>query len=141
MFRSLCVVRSRLMGGRSGRVNSARSRKCGQGGVAGAGIMTSQQVCEGSTGKRSPQGMENGLRAPQHRVERKKGGTTFSVLRPWKRRQVKGSKEGKGFRQGEKAAWKKSGVWRWTKEEAPEGTARCCKVLVCSERVSGKPGE
>ena len=34
---------------------------CGQGGVAGTAIMTSQQVYEGSTGKRSPQGMENGL--------------------------------------------------------------------------------
>ena len=37
--------------------------------------MTSQHVCEGSTGKRSPQGLEKGLRAPQRRVERKKGGT------------------------------------------------------------------
>ena len=49
---------------------------------------------------------------------RKTGGTkawrqrTRSVepgLRPWKRRKVRESKEGKGFHQGEKAVWKKSG--------------------------------
>ena len=116
-------VWSRLMDGRSGRVNSARSRMCRQGGIAGAVIMTSQQVCEGSTGKRSSQGMENGLRAPQHRVERKKGGARAwrqrmrslePGLRPCKRRKAKESKEGRGFHEGEKAAWKKSGVWRWT---------------------------
>ena len=66
-------VRSRLMGGRSGRVNSVRSRMCGQGGVAGAAAVTSLQGCGG--GRRSPQGLETGLRAPQRRVESKKGGT------------------------------------------------------------------
>ena len=34
---------------------------CGRGGVAGAALMTSQQVCVGSTGGRLPQGLENGL--------------------------------------------------------------------------------
>ena len=99
-------------------VNSARSRMCGQGGVAGAVIMTSQQVCEGSTGNRSLQEIGNGLRAPHHRVETKRGGTKNMEaedkgfepgLRPWKKRKVNESKEGKGFHKGEKAAWKKSG--------------------------------
>ena len=45
-------VRYRL-GERMGRVNSAQSRMCGRGGVAGAASMTSQQLCVGSTGRRS----------------------------------------------------------------------------------------
>ena len=56
-------VRSRLMGERSGCANSDQSQVCGRGGVAGAAAMTSQQVCVGSTGRRSPQGLENGLQA------------------------------------------------------------------------------
>ena len=111
------------MGDRSGRVNSAQNRMCGRDGVAGAATMTSGHGCVGSTGRRLPQGQDNGLRALRRRAGRKKGETqarrqrirSFEPgLRPWKRRKVKQSKEGKGFHQGERAVWKKSGVWRWT---------------------------
>ena len=75
-------------------------------------------VCEGSTGKRSPQGMENGLRAPQHPVEGKKRGTkawrqrirsSEPDLRPWKRRKVKESKEGKGGPSGRESGLEEVG--------------------------------
>ena len=46
-------ARSRLMGERSGFVNSARSHVCGRGGVAGDATTTSRQGCVGSTGRRS----------------------------------------------------------------------------------------
>ena len=64
-------VRSRMMAERSGCVNSAQSQMCGRGGVVGAATMTSQQVCVGRTGKRSPQGLENGLRALRRQAVRK----------------------------------------------------------------------
>ena len=64
-------VRSRLMGERSGRENSAQSRMCGRGGVAGVASLTSQKVCVGSTGRRSPQGLENGPRALRRQAERR----------------------------------------------------------------------
>ena len=35
-------------------------------------------------------------------------------LRPWRGRKGKDPKEGKDFHPGEKAAWRKSGEWRWT---------------------------
>ena len=64
-------VRSQLMGERSGPANSAQSRMCGRDGVAGAATMTFQQGCVGSTGRRSPQGPETGLRALRRRAGRK----------------------------------------------------------------------
>ena len=81
-----------------------------------------------SIGRQLLRGVENGPRAPQRRVERKTGGTkawrqrriSFEPgLRSWKRRKVKESKEVKGFHQGDKAAWKKGGVWRWTSRMRP----------------------
>ena len=63
--KGLGEVRSRLMEGRSGRVNSAWNQMCGRGGAAGVATMTSQRGCVGSTGRRLPQGMKNGLRAPR----------------------------------------------------------------------------
>ena len=100
---------------------------CGQGGVAGAAIMTSQQVRVGSTGRQLLQGMENGPRAPQCRVERKTGGTkawrqrirSFKPgVRPWKRRKVKESKEGKGFHQRESDLEEEWGVEMDLEDEA-----------------------
>ena len=74
-------VRSQLMEERSGRVNSAQSHVCGRGGVVGAATMTSQQVCVGSTGRRSPQGLENGLRAFQRQA-----GTKTECPKVWRQR-------------------------------------------------------
>ena len=73
-------VRSRLMGERMGRVNSAQSRMCGRGGVAGAATMTSWQVCVGSTGRRSPEGLENG---PQ--CLRRQAGGRWKVQAVWRK--------------------------------------------------------
>ena len=52
---------------------------CGRGGVVDAATMTSQRCCVGSTGMPSPQGLENGLRVPQRRVERKTGGKSLEA--------------------------------------------------------------
>ena len=64
-------VRSRLMGERSGCENSAQSQMCGRNGVVGAATMTSQQVCVGSTGRPSPQGLEKGLLALRRQAGRR----------------------------------------------------------------------
>ena len=64
-------ARSRLMGDRSGFVNSAQSQMCGRDGAVGAATMTSQQGCVGSTGRQSPLGLENGLPALRRQAEKK----------------------------------------------------------------------
>ena len=99
-------VRSQLMEERSGRVNSAQNRMCGRDGVAGAATITFRQGCVGSTGRRLPQGLENGLRALRRRAGRKKGETkalrqkmrSFGPgLRPWKRKESEGVQGGQGL--------------------------------------------
>ena len=93
------------MGERSGRVNSAQSRMCGRGDVAGAATMTSQQVYVARTGRRSPQELENGLRALPHRAERKTESPnvwsqkirSFGPSRPWRRREEEGAQGGQGL--------------------------------------------
>ena len=113
-------VRSRLMGERSGLVNSARSQMCGRGGVAGDATTTSQQGCVGSTDRWSRQGPENGQRALRLRAERKIGRlkvrrrrlrSFVPNLNIMKRRMVKEPREDKAFHAGEKVAWRKSGKW------------------------------
>ena len=69
--KEFCQVRSRLMGQRSGFVNSARSQMCGRGGVASDATTTSRQGCVGSTGRRSQQRMVKGQGALRHRVEKR----------------------------------------------------------------------
>ena len=105
-------VRSRLMGERSGHVNLVQGRTRGGGGVAGAAIMTSQHICVGSAGRRSPQGLENGLRAPRRQAERntespknwrQKMRSFGPGLRPWRRKEGEEPKEGKAFHPGDKS--------------------------------------
>ena len=64
-------VRSRLMGERSWFVNSAESRMCGRGGVAGDVIITARRCCTGSVGRRLEQSQESGLRGLRRRAGRK----------------------------------------------------------------------
>ena len=117
-------VRSLLMGGRSGRANSVRSQLCGQGGAAGAATMTFRQCCVGSAGGRSPQGLETGFYGLLNvewrgRQENKSLEAENMELREALEKKVKEAKEGKGFHQREKVAWKKSGVWRCTSRMRP----------------------
>ena len=106
-------VRSRLMGDRSGRVNSAQSRMCGRGGVAGAATMTSQLVCVGCTGRRSPEGLD--VKPGGREKVQKFGGRKLRSFGP--KLNITGSRvekkhrEGKAFHPGENVAWKKSGEW------------------------------
>ena len=113
-------VRSRFMGERSGFVNSARSRMCGRGGVAGDAETTSPMGCVGRTGRQPQQRPENGQRALRLRVERRIGrlkvrrqrSRSFEQnLSVVKRRMGKEPREGKAFHPGEKVAWRKSGEW------------------------------
>ena len=151
-------VRSRLMGERSGRVHSAQSRMCGRGGVAGAATMTSQQVCVGCTGRRSPQGLENRLRA----LRRQAGRKTESP-KVWRQKNKRSlglgvRQEGEGAQGGQGLqSRRESGMeeeWRTDMDLEDEVESRkkldeqkrklqkelrnIEKVLVCAERVSGK---
>ena len=134
-----------------GRVNSAQSRMCGRGGVAGAATMTSQQVCGESTGKRFRQERVSGPQVLRHQVvERTRSSNIWRQKmrsfgpgsRPWRRRE------------GEKVAWRKSGEWTWRRRRrsraakswmSKKGSCRkSCeklKILVFVERRSGKPQE
>ena len=120
---------------------------CGRGGVVGADIMTSQQVCVGSTGRRSPQGLENGLRALRRRAVRK---TESPKVRRQKLRSFgeegkgKEPKEGKAFHPGEKkAAWRKSGEWTWTSRTRSRVAKSWMSKKGCCRRSCeiGKPQE
>ena len=113
--------------------------------------MTSQQVCEGSTGKLSPQGLD-GLPAPQRRVERKKGGTKASRQRTRSLRarlEALVKKEGEGVQGGQGLPSKReSGLEEvWTSRMRPRvarswinkrrSSRRSCEILK-SSRVSQK---
>ena len=107
-----------MMGGRSERVNSAQNQLCGRGGVAGAAAMTSQQLCVGTTGRRLPLGLENGLRFFDDK-RRGRHGKKNKELRA--RIEALEKKEGEGVQGGqglpsrrERAAWRKNGEWTRT---------------------------
>ena len=74
-------MRSRSMGGRSGRANSVVNLMCGRGGVAGDVTVTYPRRCKGSTGRRSLQSQENGPQALRRQVEKK-----TEKLGVWKQR-------------------------------------------------------
>ena len=114
-------VRSRLMGERSGFVNSVRSLMCGRGGVAGVATVTSQQDCvgkhvqavaaksgEGSTGSSTSSG-EDDRKSKGLEAENKELG---AKLEYYEKKKGEGAQGGQGF--PERAAWRKSGQWKWT---------------------------
>ena len=64
---------SRLMVGRSGCANSARSRMCGRGGVVSDATPMSRQGCVRRTGRRSQRRSGNGQQARRRQAERRTG--------------------------------------------------------------------
>ena len=117
-------VHSRLMAERSEFVNSFQRKMCGRGCVVGAATITHPggAAWEVQAGYRQ-QGLENGLRALRRQAERKtespkvwklKKRSFGPGLKPWRKKEGKEPKEDKAFHPGEKAAWRKSEVWKWT---------------------------
>ena len=87
------------------------SESNGRDGVAGAATMTSRQGCVGSTGRRLPQGQDNGWSTGSSTSSGKEERRNKSLeakkkelrarLETLEKRKVKQSNEGKGFHQGE----------------------------------------
>ena len=102
------LMRSRLMGERSGRANSVLSRMCGRGGVAGDVTVTSRRGWKGSAGRRSLQSRETGPQALRRRAGRKT--EKFGVWKQRERNSERGLMLWKRKEEGRMSLLEKEGI-------------------------------